>query len=392
MIVHLEPPRTRDLLKGLGAFSAPVVLTAFLLPLGGQQQRYYVFLYLGLVAVLATVWGLWPALVAAALSFVCVDYFFVAPYGTLSIANPTDLVNLVVFFGAAGLVGAVASRRRREQLRAEALARALGEANQELVRLNREQAAAAQAELRLARTEEQVRSLQESERIRRDLLANISHDLRTPIATILTETTNLSADQAIRDGLRNRLKILAGEARRLAAMVSDMLDVSRIDVAALELDMEPIALGEAIAAAIERLQVVSPARRVDWNAEAAAVEISADWRRLGQILDNLLANADRFAPANTAIELEVMADDGRAIVRVIDHGPGVPREWRERVFDRFVRDPGGRRGSGLGLSIVRGLVEAQGGTVSLEPQGSGVGAVFRFTLMLAGSAAAPVSA
>src|SRR5256712_2265589 len=328
MIVHLEPPRTRDLLKGLGAFSTPVVLTAFLLPLGGQQQRYYVFLYLGLVAVLATVWGLWPALVAAALSFVCVDYFFVAPYGTLSIANPTDLVNLVVFFGAAGLVGAVASRRRREQLRAEALARALGEANQELVRLNREQAAAAQAELRLARTEEQVRSLQESERIRRDLLANISHDLRTPIATILTETTNLSADQAIRDGLRNRLKIVAGEARRLAAMVSDMLDVSRIDVAALELDMEPIALGEAIAAAIERLQVVSPARRVDWNAEAAAVEISADWRRLGQILDNLLANADRFAPANTAIELEVMADDGRAIVRVIDHGPGVAREGR----------------------------------------------------------------
>ena len=181
---------------GLGAFGAPVALTAVLLPLGGQQQRYYVFLYLGLVAVLATIWGLWPALVAAAVSFVCVDYFFVAPYATLSIANLTDLVNLVVFFGAAGLVGAVASRRRREQLRAEALARALGQANQELLRLNREQAAAAQAELRLARTEEQVRSLQESERIHRDLLANISHDLRTSIGTILTETTNLSADQA----------------------------------------------------------------------------------------------------------------------------------------------------------------------------------------------------
>jgi len=394
--VQLMPPRRRDLLMGLGAFGAPVALTAVLLPLGGQQQRYYVFLYLGLVAVLATIWGLWPALVAAAVSFVCVDYFFVAPYGTLSIANLTDLVNLVVFFGAAGLVGAVASRRRREQLRAEALARALGEANQELLRLNREQAAAAKAELRLARTEEQVRSLQESERIRRDLLANISHDLRTPIGTILTETTNLSADQAIRDGLRSRLDIVAGEARRLAAMVSDMLDLSRIDVAALELDMEPIALGEAIAAAVERLQVVFPARRVEWNAEAAAVEISADWRRLGQILDNLLANADRFAPANTAIELEVIADDGRAIVRVIDHGPGVPREWRERVFGRFVRatgptDPGGRRGNGLGLSIVRGLVEAQGGTVTLEPQGSDAGAVFRFTLKLVESTTAPVS-
>src|SRR5439155_21626439 len=138
-------------LMGLGAFGAPVALTAVLLPLGGQQQRYYVFLYLGLVAVLGTIFGLWPALVAAAVSFVCVDYFFVAPYGTLSIANPTDLVNLVVFFGAAGLVGAVASRRRREQLCAEALARALGEANEELVRLNREQAAAALADPPLAR-------------------------------------------------------------------------------------------------------------------------------------------------------------------------------------------------------------------------------------------------
>jgi len=394
--MHLSRPRKLDLLIGLGALSAPAALTAFLLPLWGQQQRYYVFLYLGLVAVLGTIWGLWPALVAASVSFVCVDYFFVLPYRTLSIANPPDIVNLVVFFGAAGLVGAVASRRRREQLRAEALARALGEANDELVRLNREQAAAAQAELRLARTEEQVRSLQESERIRRELLANISHDLRTPIGTILTETTNLSANHAFRDGLGPRLEIVAGEARRLGAMVSDMLDLSRIDVAALELDMEPIALGEAIAASVERLQVVSPQRRVVWDSGAAAVDVSADWRRLGQILDNLLANADRFAPANTAIELEVIAKDGKATVRVIDHGPGVPQEWRERVFDRFVQatvgeDPVRRRGSGLGLSIVRGLVEAQGGRVSLEPQGSGVGAVFRFTLTLTESTAGSVS-
>src|SRR5438270_3917741 len=396
MTVRSLPPRTRDLLMGLGAFGAPVALTAVLLPLGGQQQRYYVFLYLGLVAVLATVWGLWPALVGAAVSFVSVDYFFVVPYGTLTIASPTDLVNLVVFFGAAGLVGVVASRRRREQLRAEALARALGEANDELVRLNREQAAAAQAELRLARTEEQVRSLQESERIRRELLANISHDLRTPIGTILTETTNLSANHTFRDGLGPRLEIVAGEARRLAAMVSDMLDLSRIDVAALELDMEPITLSDAIAAASERLHVVSPARRVVWNTESAAVEISADWRRLGQVLDNLLANADGFAPANTAIELDITAEDGWAIVRVIDHGPGVPQEWRQRVFDRFVRATGvagseRRRGIGLGLSSGRGLVEAQRGRVVLEPRGTGAGGVFRLALKLAQGAAHPVS-
>ena len=82
--------------------------------------------------------------------------------------------------------------------------------------------------------------------------------------------------------------------------------------------------------------------------------------------------------------------------RIIDHGPGVPQAWRQRIFDRFVRatgvgGPGRRRGSGLGLSIVRGLVEAQGGTVSLEPQQAGVGAVFRFTLKRAEEAARPVS-
>jgi K+-sensing histidine kinase KdpD len=394
--VHRLRPHKLDLLIAFGAFSAPLILTALLLPLRNQQQRYYVFLYLGLVAVLATVWGLWPALISAAVTFVCVDYFFVPPYGTLSIANPPDLVNLVVFFGAAGLVGAVASRRRREQLRAEALARALGEANQELVRLNQEQAETAQAQLRLARSEERVQSLQESERIRRELLANISHDLRTPIGTILTETTNLIAVQAIRDGLRPRLEIVAGEARRLASMVSDMLDLSRIDVAAIDLDLEPIAINDAIAAAVERLQVISPQRRVVWDADGAAVDVSADWRRLGQIFDNLLANAERSAPADTAIEIEVTAGDGEATVRVIDHGHGVPEELRDRIFDRFVQGSvsdgaGHRRGTGLGLAIVRGLVEAHGGTATLEPQGANVGAVFQFTLRLAQVAVGPVS-
>jgi signal transduction histidine kinase len=125
-----------------------------------------------------------------------------------------------------------------------------------------------------------------------------------------------------------------------------------------------------------------------WDADAAALDVSADWRRLGQIFDNLLANAERSAPANTAIEIEVTAGDGHAIVRVIDHGPGVPMELRDRVFDRFVQGgvthgPGRRRGTGLGLAIVRGLVEAHGGTVTLEPQGPHVGAVFQFTLRLA---------
>jgi len=138
-----------DLVVGAAALAGPLLLTAVLLRVGGNQQRYYVFLYLGLVSVVATLRGLWPALVAAAASFICLDYYFVSPVGTLNIKREEDLVNLIVFFGAAGLTGWLASRRRHAQQRAQ--------------------------------------DLELTHRLRGELLANISHDLRTPIATILTD-------------------------------------------------------------------------------------------------------------------------------------------------------------------------------------------------------------
>jgi signal transduction histidine kinase len=110
--------------------------------------------------------------------------------------------------------------------------------------------------------------------------------------------------------------------------------------------------------------------------------VLADWTRLGQILDNLLANADRFGPAGTPVVIEVGAPtDSLATVRVVDFGPGVPAAYRENLFERFVRAPSDHspESTGLGLAIVRGLVEAHAGTVALEDR-PGAGAVFRFTL------------
>ena len=112
----------------------------------------------------------------------------------------------------------------------------------------------------------------------------------------------------------------------------------------------------------------------------------ADWARLGQILDNLLWNADRYSPAGARIEFRIDDEDPEfAGVRVVDHGPGVAPELRDHLFDRFVRGDTERsnpQGTGLGLAIVRGLVEAQAGQVSLDPQRPGEGASFRFTLPL----------
>jgi K+-sensing histidine kinase KdpD len=376
--------RVQETLAWVGALAGPVLLTALLVWIGGLQ-RDYVFLYLGLVAILGLARGIWPALVAAALSFLLVDFFFVPPIYRLTIADQQDITNVLAFAATAGIVGLLTSMRRRALLSAEALTRQLRQANSQLVRLNKEQAEAAQAELRLARSQEQITALRAADRLRRDLLANISHELRTPLGTILTESTGALPDN---DGLEasRRLGTIAAEARRLSELVDDMLDMSVIESGTLELHLEPLRVGDAIEAATERLHRSSPRRGLEWDAGQGDVEVLADWDRLGQILDNLLANADRFGPPGTPIGITVACEEpGLVTIRVSDRGAGVPAELRPRLFERFVRGqpavPGQQpAGTGLGLSIVKGLVEAHAGTIRLEEKDGETGATFAFTL------------
>jgi K+-sensing histidine kinase KdpD len=363
------------------AVAGPAVLTALLIQYGSTEKRNYVFLYLGVVAVVGVLRGFWPALLAGAVSFALLDYYFTVPFYTFTISHPEDVVNLLVFVVTAALVGILASRRRQALLQAEALARQLREVNSELVRLNKEQAEAAQAALRLARSEQQIQALQETDRLRRELLANVSHELRTPLATILSESTEASAARSPEEMDQAR-KTIAAEARRLNALVADMLDMTIIEGGALELDLVALDLADAIEAAAERLHRASPQREVAWDRGAARAEVLADWQRLGQVFDNLLSNADRFAPPSTAIEIGVSHEQaGLVTVRVSDRGPGIPTELRERIFERFFRGAsnGGSGGTGLGLAIVKGLVEAHAGSVAVE-EGRGPGATVRFTL------------
>jgi K+-sensing histidine kinase KdpD len=380
--------RTPDWAVWLIALVGPAALTAVLVQLGGPETRTYVFLYLALIAIVGVLGGLWPALAAAAVSFSLVDYFFVAPYYTLSISHPDDVLNLAVFVVTAALVGLLASRRRRAFLEAETLTKQLREVNTELVRLNKEQAEAAQGALRLARSEQQIRALQESDRLRRELLANVSHELRTPLGTILNESTDPGGVKSTGDAER-KLETVAAEARRLEALVTDMLDMARIEGGALDLDLEPLRLADAISAAVDRLHRASPQREVRWEQGPADVDVLADWGRLGQVFDNLLANANRFAPAGTPITVDASSESpGVATVRVSDEGQGVSPALRPHLFERFTKSDPEENGSksggtGLGLAIVKGLVEAHAGTVALEDSPERPGAVFRFTVPLA---------
>lgn len=358
------------------AVLAPALLTLLLAGVSFDNPRDYAFLYLSIVAVLGVATGIGPALAAAALSTVLVDYLFVPPKHTFSIANSEDLVNLLVFFGAAGLVGTLGSRRRAAQLRAQALTSELQSANLDLARLNREQAEAARVAAQLAERDRQVQLLEETDRTRHEFFANVSHELRTPLGGILTGATAVLRRPDLDGELRAELEDVAHGARRMARLVSDMLDLARLEGGAIDLQLGPVDVSEALDAAAGRLRRARPDRRVEVRVEPGAPEVLADWDRLGQVLDNLLVNADHFGPAETAIILSTQTAPDEVVIRVADAGPGVSPELRDRIFERFERSGGG---TGLGLPIVRGLVTAQGGRVWLEAGMTG-GAVFAFSL------------
>jgi K+-sensing histidine kinase KdpD len=378
----------RVLIIGIAfAVVGPPLLTLVLARLPAPQARAYVFLYLGIVASLGLLTGLIPALVAAALSSVLADNFFLPPVNSLSLANPSDVLYLVIFFATAGAVGGVAALRRRSIIEARALSRTLAEANTELERLYRDQAASARTAVRLAQTQQQVSALRDADRVRRELLQNVSHELRTPLASILTGATVLlgrsDATRPVRDGLDG----IVSQSRRLDRLVGDMLDLARIEGHALELRLEPTDVGEAVEAAVARLRQTRPTRVVNVANEPGSLEAVADWDRLGQVLDNLLVNADRYAPPTSPIDIHVAPGArGTIVTRVIDHGPGIPSDMKDRIFERFVREEQtGAEGTGLGLAIVRGIVEAHAGRVWLDDPERGGGAVFAFTLPAAPS-------
>jgi signal transduction histidine kinase len=166
-----------------------------------------------------------------------------------------------------------------------------------------------------------------------------------------------------------------------------MLDMARIEGHALRLNLVEVDVRDAIGAAAERLRRASPERQVMVEVDGP-LEVVADWGRLGQVLDNLLTNADRYAPPGTPIRVEaVPGKRSMVVMRVMDSGPGVAPEQRERIFERFVRSDEGAGGAtdaaggtGLGLAIVRGIVEAHAGRVWVEEPRDGGGGRFAFAL------------
>src|SRR5215204_6227051 len=240
----------------------------------------------------------------------------------------------------------------------------------------------------LLRAERARSEAEAANRIKDEFLATLSHELRTPLTSLLGWSSVLREAKREEKILNQGLDAIDRNARIQAQLIDDLLDVSRIVSGKLNLDVRPLDISSVTRAAINVVRPAADAKSItlEYWAQPGLGAISADSARLQQIIWNLLSNAVKFTPRNGQISVRVEQDGGDARVTVKDTGQGIDSEFLPRVFDRFRQaDSSTTRsfgGLGLGLAIVRHLVELHGGTVSAQSDGANRGATFITTFPL----------
>lgn len=233
----------------------------------------------------------------------------------------------------------------------------------------------------------QIEVLQRTDALRAALLSSISHDLRTPLASIKASASSLLEEDVQWSDEERRSFTLAieREADRLNRLVANLLDMSRIEAGALKPEKEWYPIDELIHDVLGRMQPALQNRTVQTVLPEDLPPVQLDYLQIDQVLTNLIENAVRYTPSDSPIEIGVNVEGDQMIISVADRGPGIPPSDLERIFDKFYRVLGrtaeGTSGSGLGLAVCKGLVEAHGGHIWAENREGG-GAIFRFTLPL----------
>lgn len=315
------------------------------------------------LAVLVSAWrgGLGPALLTTAIGATASLLLLVSPYQEAGL-SAQDLLWTAVFLAVSLAIARIGERLEQSR---------------------REMAEALAAE-------------RELERMKSAFVSQVSHELRTPLTSIqgYTELLLEGDGGVIDDEAASMLRVVDANARRLVAMVSDLLDLARIEAGRMELRIEDVDLEAALrdVATTLRPSLEARAQRLTLPAEPAVGWLRADPDALRRILINYLSNASKYGPEGGEIRVTVGRDGARTRVAVSDDGPGISEEDQARLFTRFFRADGpttrGVTGTGLGLSIVRELVALQGGEVGVR-SAPGQGATFSFILPTADAPSAP---
>jgi len=352
-----EPPPTW---LGVVATVAAVVLgTLLVYPLKSLAPVVSLgIVYLPAILLISTVWGLRLGLLASIASAAAFNFFQIPPLHRFAIADEENWVALAAFAIAAILSSTVAGLARSRAVEAERRHEEADRALAELAALTRErdrmQAEAVEAE-----------ALRRSDELKTALLRSISHDLRTPLTSMIASGAALGSATASAEERAELSQAIVAEGERLSRLVENLLDMSRLEAGKAEPHREPVDLTEVLEGAREAVDR-SGLVRLAFDGDLPMVD--ADAAQLERAFANLIENAVRHGGGRPVMVTSRLTGE-RIVVRVVDQGPGIPESEWERIFEPFQRGaagegPGG--GTGLGLAIARGFVEANEGEIAVE--------------------------
>ncbi len=234
--------------------------------------------------------------------------------------------------------------------------------------------------------EQRLREAEAQNRAKDNFLATLSHELRTPMTSIIGWVQFLRAGDYTPDELSEALQMIESSAMLQKRLIDDMLDVSRIVLGKFHVDLRPMRVSPIVEAAVTNARPDAAERGVHLLSEIEEVDsaVAADGARLQQVIGNILSNAIKFTPAGRSVRLQLARNDGTVRIRVRDEGEGIDPKFLPFVFEhlRQADGPAQRSGLGLGLAIARHIVDLHHGEICAESEGLGKGATFTVTLPL----------
>lgn len=334
------------------------------------------------VLFIATRWGSLPALAASILAMLGFNFFFLPPFGTFNIAATDNWVALLAFLVTAVTAGQLSARAKRRAEEAEA-------GRREIERLY--------AELRDAfQRASHAEALRQSEKLKSALLDAVTHDLRTPLTSIKASITTLldevrDTEPPVKLDAESRvemMEVIDEESDRLSRFINGLIELARIEAGELHLRRSWGAVDEIISAALLRAKSITRNHHVELEVENELPGVRVDERAVSEVVYTLIENAAKYSPKDSTIRITARrAGDELIEMGVEDEGPGIPIDLRDRVFDKFFRatrdgDVRSRQptGTGMGLAIAKGLVEAHEGNIWIESGRNGKGTRVLFTL------------
>ena len=372
MATRKAPRHPRPLWGCTAGLALVVGLSAVLIPFRSDITRASPGLALVVAIVVAgLIGGRVAALVVVPVAVLAYNFVFIPPHWTLTVDALDDGVALGVFSLVAVVIGSLVAREGERRQSAE-------ERATELQILNAELRAVQQERERL--TEEAMRAavLERIDEQRSALLRSVSHDLRTPLATVRAVVSDLLDGTRYDDATRTELLgLVADEVERLDRLVANLLNLSRIEAGALRPDRQAVAMDELVAHAVQRLERLFAQRRVQLELPQLPL-VDGDYTQLDQVVSNLLENVARHAPGRSTVRIGGKDAGDFVEIWLDDEGPGIARFLRQRIFEPFRRGDGSSS-SGIGLAICKAIVEAHGGRIRAEVAPGG-GARFRFSV------------